>query len=306
MSTVCRPQVFFTAADLHGRDMPTELEYLIQANGGMILGRGQPHTMARRLRRLVAAQELASPLPGVFIPADLATDPPTLAKAVQAYYPNAVLAGAIAARLTYWPTLGVPHLSVLQRRDPPRIGPYRFSRRRVPPDLIYEIDGLRVQAPALTALELAEQSDGESIDRALRDRVATIASMRAALKESPHRPGNADSTRWLLDSRDEPWSRAEREAHRLLRAWGITGWRANHEVHCRGVRYFIDVAFPRKRIAMEVDSREFHSSHEAFEADRRRLTALRRTHWRILQVTWAMLTEDPDYVREELSYLLDG
>ena len=59
----------------------------------------------------------------------------------------------------------------------------------------------------------------------------------------------------MLDSRDEPWSAAERLAHRLFRSAGITGWRANVPFRFEDRSYFLDMAFRHKPVVVEIDGR---------------------------------------------------
>jgi hypothetical protein len=72
----------------------------------------------------------------------------------------------------------------------------------------------------------------------------------------------------LLDSKDEPWSAAERKFHRLLRDAGITAWKANQLVVLGGSLFFLDVVSRGVRLAAELDGRLYHSGSEVFETDR--------------------------------------
>jgi very-short-patch-repair endonuclease len=148
----------------------------------------------------------------------------------------------------------------------------------------------------LTALDLAAVTGGAAIDEVLRTRASTLPRMRRALDLSRGLWGTRERRRFLLDSRDEPWSAAERLFHRLLRQAGITGWSANAAVTIDGVAYYLDVAFRRIRLAVEIDGRLHHSSDTAFETDRRRQNRLILDGWRVLRFTWAMLTDDPEGV----------
>ena len=125
-----------------------------------------------------------------------------------------------------------------------------------------------------------------------------MRDLSAALRATPYRIGNTDRRRLLLDSRDEPWSAAERLAHRILRAAGIRGWKANYRVRCRGRTYYLDIAFPGLKLAVEIDGR-FHGLDGAvFENDRFRQNELVRSGWMVLRFTWQMLIEDPEGVVE--------
>ena len=110
------------------------------------------------------------------------------------------------------------------------------------------------------------------------------------------RRGNTERRRLLLESRDEPWSAAERRFHRLLREGGITGWKANVGVEIDGHRYYLDVAFARARVAIEIDGRLHQLDRNLFESDRVRQNRLVLHGWRVLRFTWAMLIDRPEEV----------
>ena len=84
----------------------------------------------------------------------------------------------------------------------------------------------------------------DPIDQALA-RAATPPMMHEALARTANRIGNPERMRLLLDSRDLPWSAAERLAHNVLRRAGIRGWKANASVVLEGRQYYIDIAFRR-------------------------------------------------------------
>ena len=170
----------------------------------------------------------------------------------------------------------------------------------MPVDLVVERGGLRFSAPALTAIELASLEHAEAVDLALRSRMTTLAAMHEALRLTGHRSGNAERARVLLDSRDEPWSEAERRAHRLLRAAGITGWQGNLRVTVAGRTYYLDIGFRGLRLALEIDGRLHEDDRDLFESDRWRQNALVRDGWRVLRFTWAMLRDHPEAFVEEV------
>src|SRR5215210_7260789 len=93
----------------------------------------------------------------------------------------------------------------------------------------------------------------------------------------------------VLESRENPWSPPERLTHRLLWDAGITGWVGNLLVTVCGHAYYIDIGFPEKMLAVEIDGREFHSSAADFERDRWRQNDLVNAGWRVLRFTASML-----------------
>ena len=171
---------------------------------------------------------------------------------------------------------------------------YGFCRRRIPEELIAVRGGLRYTVPALTAIDLATFECSDAIDIALRVRAATLAGMYEALQMTPHRAGNLEKLKLLIDSRNEPWSAAERLSHRLLRAARITGWETNLPVHIDGQLYYLDIAFKQQKLAIEIDGRRHETDEDLFESDRWRQNALVVADgWRVLRFTWAMLRNHP-------------
>ncbi len=252
-----------------------------------------------RLHRAVAAGTVVPLLPGVYARRDLADDPVVRAEAVSRWNPQAIVCGAAAAQRTFWPELPVTTIDVAVATKIARPG-YRFADRAIPPELCRYLGRLRLTAPAMTALDLAVPTSGTSIDRALRSRLVRIGDIEHALALMPRRRGNAAVSRLLLDSRAEPWSMPERMAHVALRDGGITGWRANLEVLVRGRRYFLDIAFPSIRLAIEIDGREFHIAPEVFETDRIRQNDLVLSGWTVLRYTYRRLVEDLPRVLDEI------
>ncbi len=101
----------------------------------------------------------------------------------------------------------------------------------------------------------------------------------------------------LIDSGAEPWSAAERLAHRVYRAAGLSGWVTNHRVVVPGwATCYIDIAFRRQLVASEIDGQIHERDRTIFESDRARQNALLLEGWLILRFTWRMLTEDPEQV----------
>jgi hypothetical protein len=169
-----------------------------------------------------------------------------------------VLVGSTAARLTFWTDLADDTIQVAEPSRRMERDGWRAQRRRIHPDLVLDVADpvvARVSAPALTAVDLAAGTDGESIDRVLLSRQARLDDLWQALERCAHRRGVRASKRRLIESRAEPWSKAERILHRHLRAAGIRGWRANGEVWINDRQYFPDVGFFALKLAVEVDGR---------------------------------------------------
>ena len=237
--------------------------------------------------------ELTPVLPGVYAPVGTATSPRTRIAAVARWDPDAVLTHEAAAAVSFWSSLTVPivRCSVRHRRTS-RPG-FEFSRDRIPAELVWRRQGLQLTSPALTALDLCSTLGGDAIDQALRTRSTTLALMRTALELTARRTGNPLRRELLFDSREEPWSEAERRFHRLLRAAGITGWSVNRPLYLGSFVVYPDVVFRQLKLVVEIDGRGVHSDSEVFESDRQRQNALVLRGWRVLRVTWRMIQDEP-------------
>jgi very-short-patch-repair endonuclease len=278
----------------------------ILAQEGVIALRQHPE-FSGAIRWLVRRGDLCTVLPGVYALPHAADAADTRIRALIAWDPDSVLLEAAAARISFWPTIRVPLIAcALKHHRQPQRG-FQFSRRQVPIELVVSRAGLRYTSPALTALDLCGSLGGTAIDEALRARATTVKLMHQALELTAARVGNPERRRLLLDSKDEPWSAAERKFHRLLRAAGITAWKANQPIVLGSSLFFIDVAFREVRLAIEIDGRLYHSDSEVFETDRRRQNLLVLDGWCVLRFTSSMIDDRPAevvaLVREALRML---
>lgn len=258
------------------------LHYIAQH--GFVLAGEHPRWRAG-VSRLVRGGRLTRVLPGTYV-ADSSVA--NLCAAVSAKYPAAVVVGAAAAALSYWPDCPVTTIDVAGRRGRAQ-GRYRFSEREVPADYIGIVNGIRLTLPALAAVDLASQS-ADAIDAAIRDSVVDQSGLADALAATPARVGNPIRRRRVRRSRTRPWSGGERELHDLFDLHRITGWRAN--VRIDGV--VVDIVFGKERLVLEFEGHVFHSSAKQLHRDRERQNRLVAQGWRVVRVDWAMVTAEPD------------
>lgn len=280
--------------------MHPELQRLIAADGAV--GRRDHPELRNAIRHALARGVLVPLLPGTY---SVARSFETLVAAVRLWDPDAVLTGATAAKLSWWPELQVDVVTAMVRRPSEREVPGLLLRRgTVDPDLVFEREGLRLVHPAWSALELTDTLGGEAIDQALRRRATSLPAMRWAMGRMEGRPGNVSRRRLLLDSRDEPWSELEREGHRELRRARITGWRGNQRIVLpNGQVRYVDVAFLGLKLAVELDSWEHHSSYESFVDDRRKDIELTLQGWTVLRFTKATMADLVPTIRAVLAEL---
>ncbi len=271
-----------------------DLALLLRARG-LVLRREHPE-LASAIDYGVRRGELAPVLPGVYAAAGQERSVQTRMSAVCRRHPQAVLLTEAPARVSFWPEVQLRAIQVAVPSPLPNQPGFAFTRRKIPPELVTQQDGLRFTVPALTAIDLATFDCADAIDVALRRRRATLRGMEEALALTANRIRNPERLRLLLDSRDAPWSAAERKAHRVLRRAGIRRWRTNVEVWIEGQQYFIDIAFPHLKVAVEIDGRLHETDEDLFESDRWRQNALVRDGWRVLRFTWEMLRDHPETV----------
>jgi len=268
------------------------LDDLISSHGPVLSLRDCPATVANSVRWAARRRFLTAVLPGTYLPTTVADDPIWRLAAVARWKPDAVVFGAAAAAITFWPEIPSGPVDVAAHTTISRPG-FRFSRRRIPPELTFRHHQILLTTPALTALDLIRTHAADPIDRVLRSRQTTLQMIWEAFSMTPGRPGNVARHRMLLDSRSEPWSAAERLAHRLFRAAGLRGWRANSRVSAGGRVYYLDIAFAGLRLAIEIAGRFHETDLGQFETDRWRQNDLVVDGWTVLRFTYRMLVEDP-------------
>lgn len=266
-------------------------ELLAHENG--VLPRRDHHNIRHLLDSARRKGLLAAPLPGIYTAPD--PDWHTRMRAVAAFRPGCVITGAAAALALWWPEVPITFVSATVPYEVHgTYARYQWQRRRVPADLIDDSHGLRLASPAVSVLDLLPTLGATVIDEALRRRAVTLAALWAALRAEPRRPGNRLRGALLTDSRDEPWSEAERVAHRLLRQAGLVGWRTNHRIVIDGVGYFADIAFTAERVIIEIDGFTHHGTRQAFADDRWRYSRFAAHGWRVLPFAASSLDDDPE------------
>jgi very-short-patch-repair endonuclease len=169
----------------------------------------------------------------------------------------------------------------------------RVRRRDLTPSDIVVHRRVRVTVVALTVIEaVVLRRDGAKLmDTALQRHVDLQELWRAHLRNKG-RHGSPKARQLLMAASDGARSEAERLLAKLLRAAGISGWKANYPVG----PYKIDFAFPELKIALEADGWAFHSDGEAFQHDRERQNYLILLGWQVLRFTWLDLVEYPQRV----------
>lgn len=272
------------------------IEELLRSENG-VLARRDHRTIAHQLDHCLRRGLLHPALPGVYTAPE-----PTWEARVRAagvFRPGCVIGGAAAALLLWWPECPITTVNVAVEHQVKRGYPgYTFEERSTPLDLVVDRAGLRIACPALSILDLIPSLGGMAIDEGLRRKAVELSQLWGALRLTPGRVHNRLRRELLHDSRDEPWSEAERAAHRLLRSAGLTGWRTNFPIRVNGVTFVVDIAFPAQRIVVEIDSWKYHGTRAAFSKDRWRYARLAADGWAVLPIPAAAVTGDPEDIVE--------
>jgi very-short-patch-repair endonuclease len=272
----------------------SELDRRLAIAGG-VLCRAEHRDLAGTLDRSVRNGRLLIAYPGIYVPPGQATVPLVRIRAAAAWVGrDAVLIGWAAARLTYWSGCPLPGITFAQTTTRRRArGEVSFERWAIPLELTVTVSGMRVTRPNLTAVDLAAtELGGEAIDVGLRTRTATLQEMWEAFAATRGRPGNRQRRRLLMESRESPWSEAERNLHRLFFRERVTGWAANVLVE----GYYVDVLFASEKLIVEVDGRSTQGTRAAFEADRERRNVLELAGYLVLNFTWQHILGRPEWV----------
>lgn len=258
--------------------MDAELSHLIAESGAIAL---KDHLRLRkRIRGAVSRGELMRVLPGVYAP-DFTV--PSRIAAVHLKDRDAVIGGAAAASVSWWEEAKVSRVLALTDRQLAPAKGFRFHRGIPHDDLIIHRGPLRLVHPALSVIQMLPELGPDAIDTALRLRAITLPDLRGAIELAPNIPGNTEARQWIEDSRDQPWSAFERDVHRLLREAGIDGFVTNLRVQLDDRVAFLDIAFPRLLLNIELDGWQHHNSHRSFVEDRERDVMLTRRGWRVLR-----------------------
>lgn len=273
--------------------MHPSLEDALTRNGGVI-GRRDVPGLCSQIDWAIRRGELARVLKGVYARAGDAATLPIRARAVGTADPDAVICGFAAGVGHGWfPRDDSHELDVASARLHPTDW-LVVHRRVIPRELTRRVDGVRFTSRALTAVDLIPEYGSAIVDEALRRRVRSD-ELRWALASTPRRPGNRLRHAVLTDSRDRPWSAAERVAHRALRAAGLRGWVANRAVIDSPDDppvAVVDIALVELRLGVEIDGAERHDRSDAFSCDRSRDERLARLGWQVVRFTARRVLED--------------
>ncbi|MDH3462373.1 MAG: endonuclease domain-containing protein, partial [Acidimicrobiia bacterium] len=168
------------------------------------------------------------------------------------------------------------------------------------------IKGIAVTDVCRTVIDLATElrptALGDLVDQAVQLKLTGYEILRKRLEMLARRgkPGVVRLRKVLEQRSDTPVvieSVLELRLLRILTVRGLpmpdTQFRPSW---LRTVSGRVDVAYVTERVIVEADSRRWHNSPEAFQADRERDNLAQLAGWTILRYTWEDVTRRPEYV----------
>lgn len=155
------------------------------------------------------------------------------------------------------------------------------------------VDGIPATRIDRTLFDLAavlgEVQVERAVEAALRSGLTTRERLASYAEEAGRRWGAGRFRRVVgrCSAGRPTGSELEVRFLQLLRAAGLEEPVRQHEVRVDGQRYFLDFAYPARRLAIELDGRAFHG----FDEERRRQNSLILAGWTLLRFTWVDVTE---------------
>lgn len=199
-------------------------------------------------------------------------------------------------------------ISAPRSRANPR-GVHVHRPRVLAPDVV-EREGLRVTTPARTLVDLCAVLSASHVARLFHEaevlRLVARSELREVLDRSQGRRGIGKLRRFALVEAHVTRSQLERRFVSLVAAAGMPAPRTNENLLVAGHWFEVDAYWPDERVAVELDSWQFHRTRERFESDRLRDSVLISAGWHPLRFTWRRLRDDPEGVIDAVRAVLDA
>ena len=135
----------------------------------------------------------------------------------------------------------------------------------------------------------------DSVLRATRERLVSVADVEAELPAVPHLPGLTSLRALLADAGAGSHSHLEIIGLRALRAAGLPPPHLQYEIPLGYGMLHVDAAWPEIKLAVEFDGATYHANRDAWQRDLRRDAALAALGWVVLRFSYADITERPAF-----------
>jgi hypothetical protein len=269
--------------------MPPELSAVFAAQGGVAtFPQILAHLSRRGMQRRLRSGKLVKVLPAVYSLG--AADAFTRLRGLDLSFGEEVaVCLSTAAAIFGFDTEDVTELHVLNPeghnlRD--HTG-FKVHGRHGAPLTSYK--GRLLTTPGWTAVEVARSLRRPralaTLDAALRSQTCGRRDLLAAAKAQAGRRGIVtvrDLIEWARPAAESPM---ESEARLVMLDGGLPEPLLQHAIVDRDGRLWrVDFAWPDRRVAVEYDGFDWHSSPEALRRDRQKRAALEEVDWRILSI----------------------
>lgn len=269
--------------------MPPELRAVFAAQGGVATySQILAHLSRRGMQRRLRSSELVKIFPGIYSLG--APDVFTRLRGldVRCGEQVAVCLGTAAAMFGF-DTEDVTELHVLNAEGHllREYGGLKVHRREGAP--LTNHRGRPLTTPSWTAVEVARSLRRPralaTLDAALRSRRCDRRDLLAAAKAQAGRRGIVAVRELIPLARPEAESPMESEARLVMLDGGLPEPVLQYEIVDRDGRLWrVDFAWPDRRVAVEFDGFDWHSSREALRKDRQKRAALEEMDWRVLSI----------------------
>ena len=272
---------------------------------------------SERVRTRVRRGDLVGTLPGVW---RFASAQPTKLQSLWSamlWSKHGVVCANSAAQLWAFEGVHAQHAHIMV---PNTVNPRHASvlvRRVQTIDLadVRHRDGLTVATPELTIIQLSGELKARdfevAFESARRLRLVTVESVHKTLERvgSSGRRGTRELQVLLSELKGTAAcdSVLEVDTARLLRDHHIEAPSRQHPVTAFGKRYFVDFAWPHRRVFLECFGRNPHDDPARWAADYDRLSALAAaTGWTPIVTTWTEVHRHPTKLVAKLDAALRG
>jgi hypothetical protein len=190
-------------------------------------------------------------------------------------------------------------------RRPRRPGIRVHETAALHPDDVSLVDGIPVATVPRILIDLAPVLSPHKllnvIEAADRQYLFDLVAIDRAIARTPNRRGIAKLQGVLAGYRPAPFtrSRIEREVHDELAQRDLPHHATNQQV--AGVEP--DIWFPESRLAVQIDTHDYHGSPRAFEQDRRDDIQLQLNWCRVIRITGKRWTDERERVIHEIETL---
>jgi very-short-patch-repair endonuclease len=169
-------------------------------------------------------------------------------------------------------------------------------------DEVTRVAGIPVTTPGRTIVDLADTEPRRTVERAI-DEAEYLRLDCSGLEPKPGRPGTGLLTRVLSEHQPGATRTRSELEERFLEMCDLHGL-PRPEVNAVIEGYEVDFVWREERLIVETDGRAAHGTRRAFERDRVRDLELTAAGWRVVRVTYARLSREPERVAEQLARLL--